>query len=335
MAIIEAGSFVEEFKKLLLEAPRYNLKHVMAENSDFSDTAVKSKSCYYSFGVFYCEDVYYARYSRKCTSCSGLTLCANCEWCVECIDCVGCYQSDYCQDCQNLSECQFCTDCFGCKNCFGCTGLYQKQYYLFNEPHTKEQYEAKIAKIDMQNGGHRAFVMQEVEKLRKESANMSWHQFQTEDCIGDHITESKGCYQCYDIFASEDCYYNIEANANKDCCDITVCFETEASYQCVQSPLCYNCNFLMQVDNTKNSEFCAYSRNLKNCFGCVYLENKEYHILNKAYSPEAYEKEVKRIRQELIQSGQYNIEIFHISDYEKKRMAEENEPVIESQIPTL
>lgn len=325
-------NFIEEFKHLLVSKPRYNLKQVMAENCDFSDTAVKSKNCYYCFGVFYCEDVYYARYSRKCSNCSGLTLCANCEWCIECIDCVKCYGCDYCQDCQNCSESQYCKDCFGCKNCFGCVGLYQKQYCLFNEQHSEKEYKEKISKLNLQNEGHRAFVRQELEKLRITSANLGIQQFQTEDCIGNHISESRGCYQCYDIFASEDCLYNIEANGNKDSCDITVCFETEGCYNCVQSPLCYRCNYLFHVDSSSESEFCAYSRNLKNCFGCVYMENKQYYILNKPYSSEKYFKEVEAIKKELITNNNYNLGIYFVSEYEKKKEINETEPVIQ-QVP--
>ena len=164
--------------------------------------------------------------------------------------------------------------------------------------------------------------------LRKTAPQLNVHQLRTENCIGENITESKDCYQCYDTFASEDCFYNIETNANKDCADLSVCFETELSYSCVQSPLCYNCNFLYQVDNSSDSEFCAYSRRLKNCFGCVYLENKEYYILNKPYSPADYAVEVERIKKELITAGQYDMKMFLVSDYEKRRMETETDPVI-------
>lgn len=327
-------SFIEDFQRLLLEKPRYNLKHVMSENCNFSDTAVKSKNCYYCFGAFYCEDVYYGRYSRKCTSCSGVTLCANCEWCTECVDCVNCYNADYCQDCQNCRDCQFCKDCFGCTNCFGCVGLYQKQYRFFNEQLSKEEYEKRMSELDLQNEQHREIVRQRVEELRTAVPQIAVHQFQTEDCTGDHISESKSCFQSYDIFASEDCLYTIEANANSNCCDLTVCFETEWSYQCIQSPLCYGCNFCVHVDNCKESEFCAYSRNLLNCFGCVYLENKEYHILNTPYAPEDYAKEVARIKQELIEAGSYNLDLYFASDYEKIRLANEEDPVIQF-LPTI
>ncbi|KKU80594.1 MAG: Epidermal growth factor receptor [Candidatus Peregrinibacteria bacterium GW2011_GWA2_47_7] len=186
----------------------------------------------------------------------------------------------------------------------------------------------RMSQVDLTNPNHRKFIEQEVEKLRKTAPQLNVHQLRTENCIGENITESKDCYQCYDTFASEDCFYNIETNANKDCADLSVCFETELSYSCVQSPLCYNCNFLYQVDNSSDSEFCAYSRRLKNCFGCVYLENKEYYILNKPYSPADYAVEVERIKKELITAGQYDMKMFLVSDYEKRRMETETDPVI-------
>lgn len=175
-------NFLEKFQTLLREKPRYNLKHVMVENCEYSDTAVKSKSCYHCFCVFYCEDVYYGRYSRKCRDCSGISMCVNCEWCAECIDCVGCYMSDYCQDCKDCSECQHCLDCYSCKNCFGCVGLYQKQYYLFNKQLTKEEYESRLMQIDLLSSEHRTLIQKQLDDLKLKTPIPALHQNLTENC---------------------------------------------------------------------------------------------------------------------------------------------------------
>lgn len=326
-------SFVSDFQRLLLTKPRHNLKQVGSENCDYADTAVRSKNCYYCFGIFYSEDVYYARYSRKCISCSGLTFCVGCEWCVECVDCAKCYMCDYCQDCQNCKDSRFCKDCFGCSDCFGCVGLYQKQYRMFNEQLTKEEYQKRMKALDLKSSAQRQAVYKRVEELRKTVPNLGVHQFSCEDCIGNHLTECKGCYRCHDSFALEDCFFCIETNGNKNCCDHTVCFENEWCYQCVHSPLNNNCNYMFQCDFCSNSEFCAFSKNLKNCFGCVYMQNKEYHILNKPFSPETYGKEVVRIKNELMETGQYNLLPFLASDYEKQRMKTETDSVIQASPP--
>jgi hypothetical protein len=326
-------SFLSSFHRLLLEKPRYNLKQVMAENSGFSDVAVKSKSCYYCFGVFYSEDVYYARYSRRCISCSGLTFCVGCEWCAECVDCNGCYMCDYCQDCGNCRESRFCKDCFGCSDCFGCAGLYKREYCMFNEQLTKEEYAKRIKGLDLGNAGHRAAILDRVNEVRKTVPNLGIQQYSCEDCIGNHLSECKSCYRCHDSFANEDCLFCIETNGNKNCCDLSICVEDEWCYQCVHCPMGYNLNFCFHCDNSTDSEFCAWSKNLKHCFGCVYLQNKEYHILNEPVAPETYEQEVAKIRKELQEAGQYNLKPLLFTEYEAKRLATETDSAIQTLPP--
>ena len=97
----------------------------------------------------------------------------------------------------------------------------------------------------------------------------------------------------------------------------------------------YNCNFLIHTDYCSDSEFCAYSKNLKNCFGCVYLENKQYYILNKKYSPEEYKKRVEEIKKELQNKNLYNMKLFFVSEYETSRIKTESDSCIQSSIPSL
>ncbi len=328
-------SFVQDFQRLLLEKPRYNVKQVNSENSDYADTAVKSKNCYYSFCVFYCEDVYYGRYSRKCTSCSDITFCVDCQWCRECTDCTGCYMTDYCQNCAHCTNTLFSKDCYNCEHCFGCVGLRRKKYHIFNKPYSKEDYEKHVGALDLSREDLRQVIFDKRLAVEKKAAQLGIHQVQTEDCIGDNLSQCKGCYQCYDGFANEDCCYNIECNGNTDSADLTVCFEAEQCYQSIQAPLNYNCNFLLHTDACNDSEFCAYSKNLKNCFGCVYLNHKEYHILNQPYSKEDYFKRVAEIKAELIENGQYNLDCYFVSDYEAQRLANETDSAIQATIPDL
>lgn len=326
-------NFVEQFQQLLLEKPRYNVKQILAENSQYSETAIKSGNCYYCFCVFYCEDVYYGRYSRQCTSCSGISFCVDCQWCIDCTDCTKGYELFNCQSSDNCSYCQFCRDCFSCENCFGCFGLNKKKYCFFNKQLSKEAYQEAVNSLDVSNPAVRQKIQQQLEHLRTTNPTVATRQFRTEDCIGDNLSECKGCIQCFDAFNLEDCIYNIEANGNKDCLDISVCFETEASYMCVQAPLNFDCKFLINSDQCNGSEFCAYSKNLTDCFGCVYLANKKHHILNKAYSPEEYKQKVSEIKSQLIENRQYNLLLYFVSDYEQQRLANDLDSVIQSQLP--
>lgn len=328
-------TFIEQFKQLLLTQPRYNLKIVNSENCDYADTALNSKNCYYTFGIFHGEDVYFSRYSRNCTSSSDLTFCFDCEWCYADIACSKCYSVDFSQYCANCTDCKFCSNCRGCSNCFGCTGMANKQYYIFNKQVTKDEYEAYIKSLDLANPAVRAEIERKMEELKRAVPQLAIHQTMTEDCVGDNIVQGKNCYQCFDVYDLEDCAYCIETNSLKNCCDMTVCFKTEESYQCMHSPGCYNCNFCYHCDYCSDSEFCAYSKNLKNCFGCVYMKDKEYHILNKPFAPDAYFVEVARIKDELKRAGMYNLQPYFITDYETQRLAAETEPAIAASVPIL
>jgi hypothetical protein len=320
--------FLTEFKKLLLEQPRYNLKIVNSENCDYADTAVNSQDCYYSFGAFHSENLLYSRYSRNCKNSSDLTFCFDCEWCHECVGCSKSYGLSYSKYCSNCSNCSFCEDCTGCKDCFGCIGQHQKQYMMFNEQLTKEEYEKRLAQLDLSHPEVRAAIAERMEALRQQVPQLATHQTMTEASTGDNLVQTKNAYQCFDSYDLEDSFYCIETNSLKNCSDMTVCFKTEESYQCCHCPGDYNCKFCIHCDYCSDSTFCTYSMNLKNCFGCVYLKDKEYHILNKPYEPEEYFKKVKEIKQELIDAGMYNLNPYFISDYEQQRLATESDPAI-------
>ena len=204
---------------------------------------------------------------------------------------------------------------------------------MFNEQFTKEEYDLRIKELDLGNAAHRAGIQQRVDEIRKRTPNLGIQQFSCEDCIGNHLSECKGCLYCFDSFAMEDCIYNIETNGNKNCCDLSMCIENEWCYQCAQCPVGYNLNFCFHSDYCTDSEFCAWSKNLKNCFGCVYLQNKEFHILNQPFSPEEYPKEVERIKTQLKDSKSYNLLPFLFTDYEKKRLATETDSVIQTLPP--
>lgn len=101
--------------------------------------------------------------------------------------------------------------------------LVNKEYYLFNEPHTKEEYKAFIKSFD--------FGYQNIEKTKQEFETMKSKypriyakMIQCEDAIGDNITNVKNSKYCFDSHGAEgtieDCAYLSLATAAKDCYDL-------------------------------------------------------------------------------------------------------------------
>lgn len=108
---------------------------------------------------------------------------------------------------------------------------------------------------------------------------------QTSDCVacGDCVF-CTGCERCYAARYSVGC---------SDSFDIT---------HCTACTRCYACSFC------KYSEHCAFSSYLVRCvacmrcdycFGCVGLEKKHFHILNRKYSRKDYFAIVKELERTL------------------------------------
>lgn len=85
------------------------------------------------------------------------------------------------------------------------------------------------------------------------------------------------------VFNSEDCLDSYWLDSSKHCYSSYKCFD---SFKLFYSHWCYGCRDVF------HSSFC---RNLKNCFGCVHLENKAYHILNTEYTPDEYHQKIESI----------------------------------------
>src|SRR3989344_4830584 len=109
---------------------------------------------------------------------------------------------------ENCTDCTFCFDLKGCKNCILSTNLRNKEFYILNEPHTKEEYEKKLQELNLGS----AFSVQSVqalwEKMRIEQGMYrDMYTVNYEGSTGNDIKNSKNCVQCFNVSGSEDCRY--------------------------------------------------------------------------------------------------------------------------------
>lgn len=109
------------------------------------------------------------------------------------------------------------------------------------------------------------------------------------------VTNLKNCYLIFNSDYNENCAYGTEIESSKDCFDCLMIDNCELSYESI------NCQKSYRAIYTIDSEACSdiwFSKNCvgcSNCFGCVNLRNKKYHIWNEPYSEEDYHKKVKEI----------------------------------------
>ena len=286
-------SFLEDYKKLLLETPKLALTQWFCDNSAFTVWTNHSKDCFLTRGSGWMRDCYYDYWVYHGEDVVDSAYCEKCELCYECVDCMRCYGCDFCQDCKDSRDCKGCYDCIGCKNCFGCAGLVQKEYCLFNEQVSRDEYETHVNAVRFSE-----FDLEEMEELKLKVPHRDFI-LKSEDCLGNHIENSQRCYWSFDMVRSRDCDYCFNAYEIIDSVDCAFT-KVELGYECMGGGWNFNCDYCLFLANCVDCRFCFQCQECKNCFGCDGLHHKQYYILNKSCgSADEYARRVAEIWKEL------------------------------------
>jgi len=292
-------TFFEQFQELLKAVPMFSLHHqVDNENCDFTNLVSRNKNSYFIFAALENEDCFYSTYLHHCTDIDDCYFVFNCELCYECIDCYDCYSVKYSQRCNNCNESDYLIECKGCSNCFGCVSLANKKYCIFNQTFSKDQYE-KIVQEILSRPDKETYIAKHLRKLTQEVGLKYYSGLNNENAVGDHISNCKNVYYCFDCTNLEDCSYCTWLHYSKDCYD---CYAWGSIGELgLENHLCGNNFFhLMFCDqcwgDVANLLYCKGCwGNCRNLFACAGLHHKEYCIFNVQYSKEDYEKLVPQI----------------------------------------
>lgn len=324
----DRSDFIEQFRELFMKSPQCGSWTRASENCDYGDISTGSKDCYMCFNSGNCRNAYYCEDSRTLTDSNDCAFCENCEICYECVDCDACYNSNFCQDCTNCQDINFSYDLRRCKNCFGCCTMRDKQYCIFNEQFSKEEYEKKMKMFDYSNAAGIAYIWQKLEDFKRKNPRMYVHEHDSVNCTGDYVYHSKNCHQCFDTRHTEDSGYIYQANLDMG---------TKDSWDCGPIPtgmdLCYdvgyahflfNSKHLYWCGNVKDSEWCINCMECEHLFGCVYLKNrqKNFYILNEKVSEEEYLRRTVEIKKKLLENGIYTLSDLVNKDLEQGRKDE-------------
>lgn len=289
--------FFTQLESLHASAPRMSIVNAQCENSDYCTMSFGSRNCYLIFGNVKNEDCSYGHIVCQCKNCFDCLYCFRSELLYECIDCVQCYALTFSRDCDNCSSSSLLVHCTGCKNCFGCVGIHNKEYCLFNEQHTKEDYEKKIHSLNLGDSRTIAAAKARVAALTGKEIVKFYHGFNCENVTGDYFYNCKNTVDGYDLKNCEDCRHCGTLEGHRDAHDCNFCMvPTELSYNSLTS---YGYNILCCqgcMSESNNIAYCDNCFSCKDCFGCVGLKQHKYCILNKQYT----EQEYRDLRQKLV-----------------------------------
>jgi hypothetical protein len=296
--------FFEQFQELYNEVPRAALNIKNSTNSEYSNFAFDCKNAYLTQCCYRSEDLLYSYWMHESRNCIDSSYCFKSELLYDCTDCNSSYNCRSSFLSHNCTDSYFLYDCRSCTDCFGCVGLRHKQYFLFNEQLSKEEYHRRIKEFDLQNPEHITEIKKRVEELRLKHPHRDSIQDKTENCTGNYIFESKNCHDCYQVYRSEDCMYISDAEV-KDCIDCYHPGWSEKLYEVYSAVGHQNTAFSIQCWDGNDLFYCDTCNNTKNCFGSIGLRNNQYCILNKQYTKEAYYELMPRIVEHMKKTGEW------------------------------
>ncbi len=142
---------------------------------------------------------------------------------------------------------------------------------------------------------HQSFS-QQFKKLQKIAPRRNLIQVNSENCEWSmNMSWSKKCYLIRSGVNAENCYYGERIIDSTYILDGYRIHESENCYDSSYLKNCYQVFFGNKSKWSKNSLYISNCDNVSNCIGCVWLRNKNYHILNKSVSQEYFENYKKEL----------------------------------------
>lgn len=295
--------FFKQFHELHQKVPQMTFCATANQNCDYVNQCGWSKDCYLIFEADGNEKCLYGNNIYDSISCIDTLHVTRCELCYECTDCQNCYNLKFSQNCKTCTDSLFLKNCIGCSNCIGCVNLRNKQYHIFNQPHTKEEYEAKH--LDLQQ------LKQQFTDLILQFPHKCLYGTQNEDSSGDYLFNTQRCHNCFDLHNAQDCKFVYNCRNMKKVYDVMAYGAKKGA------EFCYECHTI--GDGTRNVFFSdqiwGSPYNLYYCqlcinnshdlFGCIGLRHMSYCILNKQYTREEYKKLVPQIIEHMTKTNEY------------------------------
>ena len=296
-------TFFEQFVWLLQKIPAMNLFYGGNKvNSDFCNYASNVKNCYLFIAGKDGENLLYTNRVSFSKDTADIFIGNNLELSYEDVQCNKSYKLLFSKFCGNCSDSAFLYDCKNCSNCFGCANLRNKQYYIFNQSYSKEEYLEKIKEFDLGSYKGLQEAIFKFKNIYKEAIHKYAHLVNTINSTGDNLFNAKNCKNCFEINGtdSENCKFTYYVVVGvKDSYDNVGMSKAEKIYETIAIGFESNENSDYYFSYfIKGSSRIYYSYNCISChdlFACIGLRNKQYCILNKQYTKEEYEQLVPKI----------------------------------------
>lgn len=291
-------TFFTELQRLLDTYPKPPTKIISSENCSYGNCVYFSKNLSFCFDTANCSDGAYLYDCYMSPNCIDCDYTVESELCYESVDAYKCFNGSYLENCGRSRDISYSYNCINCHDVFGCVDLQNKSFCIFNRQLNEEEYRQKV-KLYQQWPAEK--ILSYVEELKKRYPTTQTNEAHNENSeYGNYIAFSKNCYLCFDAGHNEDSAYLYDSFYNKNCYDTTYAAQNnQLGYELIDSGNLFNCNFSVYSSNSHDSFYIFDCSNVKDCIGCVALTNKQYCVLNRQLTKEAYEAYKKDFLQQL------------------------------------
>ena len=264
-----------------------------------------NKNCYLLFAAQQNEDSMYGRLVYRSKFAIDNDFVQDSEFLYECVDCRKCYQCLYADNCESSIDLLFCFNLRDCQNCIFSTNLRHKNYYIFNQPVSKEEFEMKKNEI-FSSYEKLEWAKQEYEKFKEKAIVKYSHQIKCKNATGDYMYNCHDTIYGFDAENTKNCKFVADAEGTIDCWDMNnTYYKPELNIDIMGALQTYNIKYSVYLMYSSNSEYSDSLHNCDSCFGCIGLKKKKYCILNKQYNKEEYEKLKGEIIENMKKEGVY------------------------------
>ena len=291
--------FFDQLWELYLDLPALWILAFHNENSEYVSYCANVKNCYMIFASSKNEDSMNSRWVMNNSFIVDSNNISSSNNLYSCIDCKNMANSYYNAKCFDGSYCYGSYDLQGCSHCIWCYNLRNKSYCIENIEYTKDEYEEKKSE-------YLSRLPEVFEASLRNAIFCEKTSINSENILGDHVVESKNIQYGFDLEKCEDSKYVTNILDMKDSMDI--------DFQAFETKLCYNnlwiekgtkCSFNFAAVGGSNIYYSYVLVWCSDCFGCKWLVNKQYCILNKQYTKEEYEELVPKIIKKMQIDGEW------------------------------
>ncbi|EKD33121.1 MAG: hypothetical protein ACD_76C00090G0002, partial [uncultured bacterium] len=298
-------SFFEQIKNLALSVPfgalRDNGTNQNTIGVDLIDV-LDSRLC---FGGMKSKGVIYASVFGSLENCVDVVIANDCLNSWRLVRSQFLHRCFYCVESSRCINSSFLFDCDDCEFCFGATNQRRKKYLFFNEQLSKDEWEKQVSEIDLSCSSVFEKYRARFYELLSQAVWQENFFVGSINSNGQYLEKCVDCRKCYRSWLSTDLYYCTISGEQK-----TSAFSGWLGWG---SNIYYSCDimagennkFCHRVFNSLNNEYCLNCYHIENCFGCVGLKRKKFHIFNVPYSENEYWQKVDEIKCAMLERGEY------------------------------